>query len=195
MVGARDRQPEHAPDQRRGDARRPGRAEVQDAVAAFRQRLDHGRQRRHAHAQARVERDVDLGDRAQPPVHVRVGPDHLDLEARHAALADLVERVRDAVHPADAVGHQRDADRLGLAPRELGLLAPEEGGGGGVRDRRDARAEDVRGRRADLVRGGHGALDRALEPALVAAPRPPLQRRVREAVGLEEGEQVTLAEP
>ncbi len=36
------------------------------------------------------------------------------------------------------------------------------------------------------------AADRRGEPALVAAPRPPLQRGVREAVGLEVGEQLAL---
>ena len=70
---------------------------------------------------------------------MRVGADHLDLEAGHAALADLVDRVRDAVHPADPVGDQRDPDRLVLARRELALLAAEEGGRGRVGDRRRSR--------------------------------------------------------
>ncbi len=198
MVGADDRQPEHAPDQRRGHPRRTRRAQVQHLVAALGQRLDHRRQRRHAHAQPRVERNVDLGHRAQPPVDVRIGPDHLDLEARHAALADLVERVRHAVHPADAVGHQRDPDRLALAARELVLLAPEEGRRRRVGNGRDAGGEDVLGggaERVDVARGGEDALDRPLESALVAAPRTPLQRRVGEAVGLQELEQVGRAHP
>jgi hypothetical protein len=42
--------------------------------------------------------------------------DHLDVEAGHPALADLVERVRDAVHAADAVGDERDAQGLGGGP-------------------------------------------------------------------------------
>ena len=55
----------------------------------------------------------------QAAVDVRVGADHLDLEAGHAALADLVERVGDAVHAADAVGHERHARRLALARDQL----------------------------------------------------------------------------
>ena len=62
-----------------------------------------------------VERDVELGDGGQAAVDVRIGADHLDLEARDAALADLVERARHAVHGADAVGEQRHAH--GLVPR------------------------------------------------------------------------------
>ena len=66
---------------------------------------------------------------------MRVGADDLDLEAGDAAVADLVERVGDAVHPADAVGDERDPQRLALAAGELALLAAEEGGRGRVRDR------------------------------------------------------------
>ena len=106
----------------------PGRAEVQHAVAALGERLDdRGQADGTPTLQPGVEGDLDLGDRAQPPVDVRVGADHLDLEAGHAALADLVDRVRDAVHAADPVGDQRDPHRLTLARRQLALLAPEEG--------------------------------------------------------------------
>ena len=194
MVGAGDRQPMHAADQRRRDARRAGRAEVQHAVAAFGQRLDDRGQRRHADLQPGVERDLDLGDRAQAAVDVRVGADHLDLEAGHAALADLVDRVRDAVHPADAVGDQRDPHRLALARRELALLAPEEGGGGRVGDRGEAGREDAPTRRRRSAPGRRPRVATARsQPALVDAPRAALEVGVREAVGLEEGEQVALA--
>ena len=122
---------------------RAGAAEVHEVVAALGQRLDDRRQRRHADLQARVEGDVDLGDGAQPAVDVGVGADDLDLEAGHAALADLVERVRHAVHAADAVGHERDAQRVAFALHELALLAAEEGGRGRVGDGRDAGVEEA----------------------------------------------------
>ena len=168
---------------------------MQHAVAALGQRLDDRGQRRHADPKPRVERDLDLRDGAQAPVDVRVGADHLDLEAGHAALADLVDRVRDAVHAADAVGHQRDPDRLVVARRELALLAPEEGGRGRVGDRGEAGGEDLRRGRGDLRRVGDRGRDRALQAALVVAARAALQIRVREAVGLQQRQQLGLAHP
>ena len=115
MVAAEHRQLHDPRDERRGDPGRPGRAEVDEVVAALGERLDDRRQRRHADLQARVERDVDLGDGAQAPVDVGVGADDLDLEAGHAALADLVERVGHAVHAADA--RRRRARRAAARPR------------------------------------------------------------------------------
>jgi hypothetical protein len=88
---------------------------VHEAVAAIGQRLDDRREARHADLQAGVEGDVDLGHGAQAAVDAGIGADHLDLEARDAALADLVERVGDAVHPVESVGHERDAHRLVVA--------------------------------------------------------------------------------
>ena len=157
VVGAEDRHLHDARDDRGGHARRAGAAEVHEVVAALGQRLDDRRQRRHADLQAGVERDVDLGDGAQPAVDVGVGADDLDLEAGHAALADLVERVGDAVHPADRVGHQRDAQRLALARHELALLAAEEGGRGRVRDRRHAGVEEAGRGGAEVAAGRRGA--------------------------------------
>ena len=114
---------------------------MDEVVAALGERVDDRRQARHADLQARVEGDVDLGDRAQPAVDVGVGADHLDLEAGHAAVADLLDRVGDAVHPAEAVGDQRDPRAVAVAAGQLQLLAPEERRRGGVRDRRDAGVE------------------------------------------------------
>ena len=156
MVAAEDRHAHRAGDERRGGARRSRRAEVDEVVAPVGERLDDRRQARDADLQARVERDVDLGHRAEAAVDVVVGADDLDLEAGHAALAQLVERVRDAVHAADGVGDERDAQRLALAAGELGLLAAEEGRRRGVGDRRQAGVEERgrggrRGRRSSGV--------------------------------------------
>ena len=76
---------------------------------------------------------------------MRVGADHLDLEARHPALAQLLERARDAVGGADAVGDS--ATRGGSPSRaaSLSLLAALEGGRGRVGDRGDAGLEDLGG--------------------------------------------------
>ena len=119
-----------------------------------------------------------------------VGADHLDLEARDAALAQLLERARDAVGRADAVGHQRDARRVAVGAGELALLPAEERGRGRVGDRGDARLEDLGGgarpsRRRSPSRGDrqHPA-DRGLELALVEAAGAPVQLGVAEAVGL-----------
>ena len=216
MVRAGERQAEHAPAEGGGDARRAGRADVQQLVAALGERVDDRGDAGDADPQAGVERDLDLGHRRQPAVDMGVGSDHVDLEAGHAALPDLVERVSHAVHRADAVGDERDPDRLGSARREPALLAAEERGRRGVRDRGDAGLEDrepgahelalraaavlvavdervdrrglgrERGRRAD-----HPA-DRRLELALVAAAGAPVEVGVREAVGLQVGDQVAV---
>ena len=119
----------------------PGGADVQQLVAALGERLDDRGHARHADPQAGVERDLDLGDGGEPPVDVRVGADHLDLEAGDAALADLLERARHAVHRAEPVGDQRDPHGLAAARGEAALLAAEERGGGRVGDRRDERRE------------------------------------------------------
>ena len=93
---------------------------MQQPVAAVGQRVDHREQARNADRQPGIERDLGLGHRAQPPVDAGVGADQLDLEAGHAALADLGERAGDAVDRAEAVGHQRHADRLAVGTRGHG---------------------------------------------------------------------------
>ena len=197
VVGAEDRHLHDARDDRGGHTGRPRAAEVHEVVAALGQRLDDRRQRRHADLQARVEGDVDLGDGAQPAVDVGVGADDLDLEPGHPALADLVERVGDAVHAADGVGHERDPQRIALALDELALLAAEEGGRGRVRDGRDAGVEEARRGGAEVApgrRGGQDAVDRAGELALVRAPGAAEEVGVAEVLVLQEGEQVGLVE-
>ena len=92
----------------------PGRArrgDVDQVVAAFGQRLDQVGHARDAEAHPRVEGQLELGRRRQAPVDAGVGADHVDLEAGDAALADLFDRVGDAVHRADPVGDQGDAAR------------------------------------------------------------------------------------
>ena len=115
---------------------------------------------------------------------MRIAADHLDLEARHAALADLVERARDAVHAADAVGHERDAHRLAAARGEPPLLAPEERRGGRVGDRRHARLEQLeRGAAAGRPARPPAGPPARPRPPSACRPRPPSlrswQRRAR----------------
>ena len=141
VVAADHRQIEHPRQQPRAQAGRARGTQVDQVVAALGDRVDDRRHARHPDLQAPVEGDVDLGHRAQPPVDVGVGADHLDVEPGDAALADLLERVRDPVHPADPVGDQRDPRPVASLRVELGLLTPEERGCGGVRDRRDAGVE------------------------------------------------------
>ena len=129
---------------------------------------------------------------------MRVGADHLDLEAGHAALADLVERVRDAVHRAD---RRRPRARPGAARRRGARACASRGRGRPRRARRGSPAthavKSVRRRRVEARRrrGDRRAATAAREPALVAAPRAALEPGVREPVGLEEGEQVAFAQP
>jgi len=56
--------------------------------------------------------ELDVGDGREAAVDVRVGPDDFDLESGHAALADLLQGVRDPVHRAHAVGDERHPRRL-----------------------------------------------------------------------------------
>ena len=170
---------------------------MHEVIAPVGEDLDDRRQARHADLQARVERDVDLRDRAQPAVDVRVGADDLHLEARHAALAQLVERVRDAVHPADRVGDERDAQRLAVAVGELALLAAEERRGGRVGDRRQAGVEERRRCGSDVPAAGcrrGDLLDRLRELALMAAPGATEEVGVREVLVLEQRQQLGLGE-
>ncbi len=195
MVAAEHRQVHDPRGQQRGDAGRPGRAEVDEVVAAFGQRFDDRRQRRHADLQPGVERDLDLGDRAEAAVGDQVGRDDLDLEARHAAVAQLLQRVRDAMHPADAVGDQRDAARLVFATGELGLLLAQEGRGRRVGDRRDAGVKEL-GRaggqagRAVRADAGDDVVNRAGQLALMGAAGAAEEVAVAERVVLHRGQEI-----
>ena len=173
---------------------------MQQPVPALGQCVDDRRHPGHSHSQAGTERDLNLGDSRQPAIDVRVGADDVDLEAGNSALADLVERASHAVHAADAIGDQRHPHRRVRLRGQLSLLAPEEGGGRCVRDRRDAGVEQLdrrvaetdrprplrvrkrRRRRSQLGDGGR-------QLALVGAPGSALQPRVRELVGLEKRDQ------
>ena len=184
----------------------PGRADVDEVVAALRERLDEVRDPGDADVEPGVEGDLGVDDARQPAVDVRVGADHVDVEARHAALADLVDHAGDAVHRADPVGQQRDPQRAAAA-RQPALLAAEERGRRGVGDGGDAGVEEPERRGLEPVldpgrvergggqrgRGGAGAADRRREPLLVGAARAPVEVGVAEAVGLEVREQ--LARP
>ncbi len=205
VVAAHQRQAERACDERARHPDRPGRADVDRVEGALGERLHGGGQARHADAQAGVEGDVHLGDRGETAVDGGVGADHLDLEARHAALADLFERARDPVGAADPVGHDRHPRRLPLARVELGLLAAQEGGGGGVGDRGDAALEDAprRARRVDAPRllcvggrrdGLHDRLHGSAQLALVCAAGATVQVGVSEALVLHVRDQPALVE-
>ena len=170
---------------------------MHEVVAPLRERLDGRVEARHADAHALVEGDLDLGHGGQAPVDLGIGADHLDLEAGHAALAQLVERVGHAVHGADAVGDERDAERLLLAPEELALLAPEEGGCRHVRDRGDAGGEDRLGAPPARRRRGRSAASTTRSTAsrsLRSCARQARRKRsaCAEAVLLHPGEQLGL---
>ena len=114
---------------------------MHEVVAPLGQRLDDRRHARHADLETAVEGDIDLGDRAQAPVDVGVGADHLDLEPGHPAIADLLDRVGDAVHPAESVGDQRDPRSIAVAAGQLELFAAQEGSRGRVGNRGQAGVE------------------------------------------------------
>lgn len=171
---------------------------MNELVAALRERLDGCRQQRHAHPEALVEGDVDLGDRRQPAIRVRIGADHLDIEAGHAAVADLVEGVGHAVHAAQAVRHQGDAPGLRLAGDELGLLATEEGGGRRVGNGRYAGVENGSCRRSVALptpSGAEHAVHRLAQPPLVGPAGAAAQVGAREALLLHPGDQLVLGHP
>ena len=195
-VEARDDRDVHDPGEHRGHRScRAGRRDVDDVVAPLRERVDDRRQRRDADRQARVGGDLDLGHRAEPPVHPGIRADHLDVPSGDAARAQLVDRPCHAVHTAEAVGDEGDA-RLALARHEPRLLASQERRRRGVRDGRDASLEHRRGRggqRCDAVaRATDRARDGVAQRTLVAAPGPAAQRCVVEVVRLEDLQQVVL---
>ena len=128
-----------------------------------------------------------------------VGADHLDLEAGHAALADLVERVGDAVHRRRSPS-ATSATRSGSPSRvaSLRLLAAEEGGRGRVGDRGDAGVEEARprprrGRRRRSWRPGRR---RPRSRACARGARRARRKRSawQKSVVLQEREQLALAE-
>ena len=114
MVAAHQRQPERAGDEHARDPGGAGRADVDRVEGAVGERLHGGGQAGDADREAGVVGHVDLGDGGQAQVDLGVGADDLDLEAGHAALADLFDRARDAVHRADPVGEDRHARRLAV---------------------------------------------------------------------------------
>ena len=172
---------------------------MDEVVASLGDRVDDRRHARDPDLQPAVEGHVDLGHRAQPPIDVGVGADHLDVEAADAALADLLERVRDPVHPADPVGNQRDPRAVAVAARQLGLLAAEERRGGRIRDRRHAGIEQRQRSGAEVelpaVSHRHDRVDRAGELALVDAPGPAVEVGVAELAVLQHRDQPPLVDP
>ena len=169
---------------------------MDDVVAALGQRLDDGRHGGNADLEPRVERNVDLGHRAQPAVDIRVGADHLHVEAAHAPRTDLLDRVGDAVHPADAVDDQRYARAVGVAAGQLGLLAPEERRRGAVGNRGHAGVEQGQRATADVRRPplqvGHRPVHRRGQLALVHAAPPAIEIGVGELPLLKLMQQLVL---
>ena len=199
MVAADHRQVEHPRQQPRAQPGRARGTQVDQVIAALGDRVDDRRHARHPDLQSAVEGDVDLGDRAQPPVDAGVGADHLDVEPAHASLADLLERVRDPVHPADTISDQRDPRAVAIAAGELGLFAPQERGGGRVRDRGHAGVEQRTRAGADVdlpaVGHRHHPVDRAGELALVDPPRAAEEVGVAELAVLQQRDQPLLVDP
>lgn len=178
---------------------------MHEIEAPLTDRVDCGRQARHADSQPRVEGHVEFADRRQPVVDRRVGADHLDLAAGDAALANLGDRAADAVRCADAVGEQRDAQRLGVvaAPARyrghLALLVGQERARGRVRNHGDAGLEDALGRGEELpdaaVRErGERRLDGTPQTPFVSPRRAAVEVCVAELVGLHVLDQLALAE-
>ena len=201
VVAADQRQPERACEQRSGDSRRARRADVHRVEVALGERLHRRGEAWHADLQARVVGHVELAHSGEAPVDVGVGRHHLDLEARHPALADLLDRAGDAVHRADPVGDDRHARALavrgGARTRELRLLVCQERRRGGVWDRGYAALEQAgRGgaHLAVLPGGAHGLLDGRAQLALVQAARAAVEVGVAEVVLLHVFDQAALVE-
>ena len=201
MVAAHQRQPERAGDEHARDPGGAGRADVDRVEAAVGEQLHGGGEAGDADREAGVVGHVDLGDGGQAQVDLGVGADDLDLEAGDAALADLLDRARDAVHRADPVGEDRHARGLAVvadrAPVELGALVGEEGDGGGVGDRGDAALEQALGGGEHLgLAGGraHRDVDRRAQLALVQAAGAAEEARVAEVLGLHQLDQPALVE-
>ena len=165
-------------------------------VAALGQRLDDRRKARHTEPEAGVERDLDLGHRAETPVNAGVSPDHFDIESRDATVANLLDRVCDSVRSAQAVGDQGDAGTIAVAVGELGLLAAEEGSRRGVGDRRKARTEQRGSGVPELERPavdlGHEAGHGLGELALVDPPPVAVEVVMTQLALLEQSEQSGL---
>ena len=95
-----------------------------------------------------------------------------------------------AVHAAEAVGDERDTRPVAVVARQLQLLAPQEGGRGGVRDRRHAGVEELGGgatevRKPALLDHGHGVVHDPGEFALVDPARAAVEVLVADVAVLE----------
>ena len=165
-------------------------------VAALGERLDDGRHGGDADLEPGIERDVDLGHRTQAAIDVRVGADHLDVEAAHAAGADLLDGVGEPVHSADAVDHQRHARAVPVAASQLGLLTAEERRRGGIGDRGQAGVEQGQRATADVRRAslqiGNRHVHRRGQLALVHPAGPAIQIGVAQVTLLELMQQLVL---
>jgi hypothetical protein len=198
VVAADARKLEHAGEQPGRDAGRAGGAHVHDVVAALGQRLDDRRNGGHADLQAGIERDVDLGHRAEASIDVGVGADHLDIEPAHATGADLLDRVGDPVHPADALDEQRHPRTVAVAPGQLGLLASQERGRGAVGDGRHAGIEQREGGAARVqpaaFEARHGVVHHTGQLSLVNSAGPAIEIGVAQLAFLELAQQLVLVD-
>jgi hypothetical protein len=217
VVAADQRQSQRSPDERAGDARRTGRAHVDHVEAPVGDRVHGRRQAGNADPQTGVEGHLDLRDGRQPPVYLGVGSEHLDVESRHAALADLFDRAGHTMGRADAIGQDRHArtlalvaaagptpagERAGVGDRgKLRLLIGEEGSRRRVGDGGYAGLEQTLGGHGQLglPRGGADRhVDGLAELVLVGATGAPVEVGVAEVLLLHVRDQlarVTVLEP
>ena len=185
-----------AAQQGRRDAGRAGGGDVDEVVAALGQGLDQVGQARHAEPHPLVEGELQLGRGRQPAVDAGVGADHLDLEAGHAALADLLDRVGDAVHRADPVGDQGHPARALPRGRAASPSRPRGRRSRARRGRRESaskRPPSAAGRSPRGDRGGP-ARDRGAQAAVVDAAGAAVEVGVGEVVGLQVGDQLAPAQ-
>ena len=199
VVAAEQRQLEDAGQQPGGGAGGPGRAHVDQVVAALRECLGDRGDARDPDLHPRVERHLHLGDGAQPAVDIGVGADHLDVEPGHAAVANLADRVGDAVHRPESVGDHGHARPIAVVACQLVLLAPEERGRGGVWDRRQAGVEQLDGDVPEIgdlagADDGHRLLHDPAQLVLVDPSRPPVQVAVAQLTVLEVAQQLALVD-
>ena len=174
MVAGADRRPSDPSCECRAHPRRAGRDEVEQLIGPLGQGLDQLGDAGDADAGVGIGGDLDLGDRGQAAVDPRVGADHLDLEARHAMLADALDRMGDPVNRGGAVDDQAHPARLPLAGREPDPLSGEDRGRGHVRDRGNAGVEQrlsTRGEAPPIGCGPAERFDRFAQPRFRCARR------------------------